>query len=113
MELNFNHDNVVAFKLINGAEVVGRLSDTSTHKDFVSRDGVIYLEDALFIGTRPMESGEPGLALAPLSGIAAYTVAGKAHMPFALYPSVIFGQFPLDAEIAKMYRQAVSGIALA
>lgn len=103
---------VVCFKLITGGEIVGKLSDTPTHKDMIARDGVIYLEDAVMIGIREMEGGGAGVALAPISGIGDNPEEGKAKMPFALYPNTIVGQVPLAPEINKMYREATSGIML-
>ena len=103
---------VVCFKLISGNEIVGKLSEEKTHADFIDRPGVIYLEDAVFIGISKMENGEAGLALGPISGIGDNPEEGKAKMPFALYPNVIMGQVPLSAEIDLMYRNATSRIAL-
>ncbi len=103
---------VVCFKLINGSEVVGKLSEEKTHADFISSLGVIYLEDAVFMAISTMENGEEGLAVGPLSALGERTDAGKAKMPFALYPNVIMGQIPLSPPIELMYRQATSSIAL-
>lgn len=103
---------VVCFKLINGTEVVGKLSEEKTHTDFISGVGVIYLEDAVFMAINQMENGEDGLAIGPLSALGDRPDSGKAKMPFALYPNVIMGQIPLSPPIELMYRQATSSIAL-
>jgi hypothetical protein len=105
---------VVCFKLVNGAEIVGKLSEEKTHRDFIDMftDNVLYLEDAVFVGVHKMENGNPGLAFAPITGIGANPTEGKAPMPFALHRSAILGQIPLDPEIDKMYRESTSGIVL-
>ena len=105
---------VVCFKLINGAEIVGKINDDKSHVDFIDtfKDNVIYLDDAVFAGVQKMENGMPGLVFAPITGIGANPTEGKAPMPFALYRSAILGQIPLDPEINKMYRESTSGIVL-
>lgn len=105
---------VVAFRLINGAEIVGKLDEhNKTHNEFIDseNDYVLYLADAVLIGVKQADSGNASLMLAPLSGIG-QNVDGKNHMPFALYRTNIMGQIPLDPEINRAYREATSGIAL-
>jgi hypothetical protein len=103
---------IVSFKLINGAEIIGKLADASIHSDFINAQDAFYLDDALMVGIRAVEGGNATLILAPVTGIGDNPVEDKGHLPFALYKSSIMGQFPLSPEVMKAYRERVSGLLL-
>lgn len=102
------YNDVVCFKTLGGAQIVGKVSDKKTHKDFLDHEDVIYLDDAVFLGT-----SERGLGMAPITDIGAGQEQTKPQVALALYRSAIMAQVPLDEEIIKIYREKTSGILLA
>lgn len=108
--------NVVCFKLVTGAELIGKVAaDSSICADFensANENNVIFLEDAMYIGIIVDESQVPRLSLKPISGVGKMSNAQTPCINFALQKSAIVGQFPVDDDVSKMYREATSGIAL-
>lgn len=102
--------NVVAFKLLSGAELIGKRVEVKNHPNFIDGEDVIYLDDALLIGVQQDDEGKAKLALGPLSGIGDGTEIGA--MPFALYRSVVIGQVPVEPEVERLYVQRTSSIIL-
>lgn len=105
--------NVVCFKLVTGAEIIGKLTDCFTSAEFVEDMGnVVYLDDAMFIGIVVGEDQVPRLSLKPITGVGKVIHHQTPCLQFALQKSAIVGQFQIDDDVSKMYREATSGIAL-
>lgn len=104
--------NVVSFRLLTGADIIGKLSQEPTNSAFAKNEDVIWLEDALLASVQPPQTpdGEAKLFLVPITGLGDGTAEGA--MPFALYRGNIIGQFPLLPEVEKAYTQKTTGIIL-
>ena len=106
--------DVVAFSLLNGADIIGKIADENLNADFVAGENVIYLKDAVVVMVQADEQGENHqVVFGPVTMFAEREHPQKAFLPYALNRGAIVGQYSLSLGIGKLYREYTSGIILA
>lgn len=98
--------NVFGFKLMNGMEVVGKLTKET--------DLAVILEDCLALVFVPdQETGQPNLKLYPFSGLMDSRKMKHPGIEIELFKSNILAKYPLNPAIVEEYCEATSSIILA
>ena len=105
--------NVVAFKLINGTDVIGTLNtEPSVLAEYAHIPNPVVLDDALVIMARVVsdannENPRIQVSFEPL----AYAIEGQGPARVAFAGATVL-QFPVDTAYSEGYQRTVSPIAL-